>query len=417
MSASSGPQSHAHPAPFDPAPVAGVPSSDTGPTAHLPPGDLAVDHTIAMLASSVRFLLDVTPVDADEHRTDFLASTIEEPSFTYRELETDPDVLDAQLDQVALAEVSDATLGDLLRGKHRELKLQVEMLRARDTDDFRALSVELYGAVGPTLRRQAEDLVGTLEVSRQPGDMLSAEDFLALAEAEIAAYREEDPDVSIHAEVRPDVSGVLVENDTLLISADASVAAVRGNALLQHEVGTHLVTQVNGSAQPVKTLGQGLAGYDETQEGLAVLAEVGAGGLTPFRLRQLAVRVLTVHRMLSGATFREAHTALLDEGVPAGSAYTTVMRVYRAGGLTKDAIYLRGLLDLRDHLAADGRLDLFFLGKFALRDLPLIQDLHDRGILRPPRITPRWLRDPRAVTRLREVAASDDLTILTRGLT
>ncbi|WP_228255071.1 flavohemoglobin expression-modulating QEGLA motif protein [Ornithinimicrobium avium] len=378
--------------------------------------DLAVDHTLAMLSSGIRFILDVTPVDAEAHRAEFLAGTVKEPPFRYRELDADPDVLDAQLDHVALDRVGDPTLGDLLRRKHREMKLQLEMLRARGTADFRALSVELYGAVGPTLRGQAQDLVARLDVAGQPGDMLTAEEFLALAEAEIETYREDDPDVGIHAEVRPDVSGVLVEGSTLLISETAAVAAVRGDALLQHEVGTHLVTQVNGSGQPVKTLGEGLAGYDETQEGLAVLAEVGCGGLTPFRLRQLAVRVLTVHRMLSGASFREAHAALVADGVPAGTAYTTVMRVYRSGGLTKDAIYLRGLLDLRDHLAGGGTLDLLFLGKFALRDLPLVQDLHDRGILRPPRLTPRWLRDPRAVTRLHEVAGTDDLTTLTKGL-
>ncbi|AXH98163.1 DUF1704 domain-containing protein [Ornithinimicrobium avium] len=369
-----------------------------------------------MLSSGIRFILDVTPVDAEAHRAEFLAGTVKEPPFRYRELDADPDVLDAQLDHVALDRVGDPTLGDLLRRKHREMKLQLEMLRARGTADFRALSVELYGAVGPTLRGQAQDLVARLDVAGQPGDMLTAEEFLALAEAEIETYREDDPDVGIHAEVRPDVSGVLVEGSTLLISETAAVAAVRGDALLQHEVGTHLVTQVNGSGQPVKTLGEGLAGYDETQEGLAVLAEVGCGGLTPFRLRQLAVRVLTVHRMLSGASFREAHAALVADGVPAGTAYTTVMRVYRSGGLTKDAIYLRGLLDLRDHLAGGGTLDLLFLGKFALRDLPLVQDLHDRGILRPPRLTPRWLRDPRAVTRLHEVAGTDDLTTLTKGL-
>lgn len=397
-------------------PVAGVPGADTGPTAFLPVEDLAVDHTLAMLSGGIRFLLDITPVDADDQRAEFLAGTVEEPDFHYRELDVDPDVFSAQLDHVALDKVQDPTLADLLRNKHREMKLQLEMLRARDTEDFRQLSVELYGAVGPTLRAQAEDLVSRLDVSGQPGDMLTAHEFLALAETEIDAYREEDPDAGLHAEVRPDVSGVLVEGNVLLISESSSIAAIRGNALLQHEVGTHLVTQVNGSGQPIKTLGEGLAGYDETQEGLAVLAEVGCGGLTPFRLRQLAARVLTVHRMLTGASFREAHEALVGDGVPAGTAYTTVMRVFRSGGLTKDAIYLRGLLDLRDHLAAEGRLDLLFLGKFALRDLPLVQDLHDRGILRPPRLTPRWLRDPRAVTRLREVAGTDDLTTLTKGL-
>ena len=89
------------------------------------------------------------------------------------------------------------------------------------------------------------------------------------------------------------------------------------------------------------------------------------------------------------------------------------MRVYRAGGLTKDAIYLRGLLDLLDHLRGGGDLELLFLGKFALRDLPLVQDLHDRDVLCPARLRPRWLLDPLARERLERAAATDDLTTLT----
>lgn len=375
--------------------------------------DLAVDHTLAMLSGSVRFILDVTPVDADAQRAEFVAGTVEEPHFTYRDLESDPDVLEAQLDHAPVDAVQDPTLAELLRGKDRELRLQLEMLRARGTDDFRQLSVELYGAVGPSLRQRAEDLVDRLEVPDDPVELVHAEDVKVMADAEIELYREQDPDLGIHAEVRPDVSGVLVEGDTLLLGEDAAVAAERVEALLHHEVGTHLVTQVNGTGQPVRSLASGLAGYDETQEGLAVLAEVGCGGLTPFRLRQLAVRVLTVHRMLSGATFRESWTALRDAGIPAGAAYTTTMRIYRSGGLTKDVVYLRGLLDLLDHLRSGGDLELLFLGKFALRDLPLVGDLRDRGVLCPARLRPRWLLDPSAVDRLARAAATDDLTTLT----
>lgn len=387
------------------------------PRTQLSPGDLAVDHLITQISEGMRFLLDVTPVNAPAASEEFLTGTAAEPRLSYRDLETDPDVLDAELDHLDLGAVEDHTLGELLRSKHREIKLQLEMLRSRGTPDFRALSVELYGAVGPTLRTQAEGLMASLAHTAGQGEMLDAEQFLELALAEIEHYRQIDPDVGIHAEVRPDVSGVLVEGDTLLISADAAIAAVRAPALLQHEVGTHLVTQVNGSGQPIKVLGSGLAGYDETQEGLAVLAEILCGGLTPFRLRQLAARVVTVHRMLNGATFRESHQSLVDAEIPQGTAFTTTMRVYRSGGLTKDAIYLRGLVELLDHVAHGGRLDLFYLGKFSLRDLPLVEDLHERGVLCPPRVVPRYLADPQTARRLQEAAATDDLTTLTKGTT
>ena len=367
--------------------------------------DLAIDHTLAQTAGGMQFLLDVTPVNADDVRREFVDGHVSEPEFTYRPLEVSPDILAKALENIDVADVEDATLGHLLRAKHRELGLQIQMLRARDTDDFRALSIELFGAASPELRRQAENILARVGRSESPGESLSAREFLDLAQLEIDHYREIDPEIDIHAEMRDDVNGVMVSGNTLLIDNDSVVQRSRANALIQHEVGTHLVTQVNGAAQPVRVLGAGLAGYDETQEGLAVLAEIGCGQLTPFRLRQLAARVLTVHRMHGGADFVQAWRALVDDGFPESSAFTTTMRAYRSGGLSKDAIYLRGLVALLVHLRDGGTLDLLWLGKFSLEDLPLIRDLDERGILHPPRLTPRYLKDPASTERL--VAAAD----------
>jgi hypothetical protein len=124
---------------------------------------------------------------------------------------------------------------------------------------------------------------------------------------------------------------------------------------------------------------------------------------------------VTVHRLVSGATFAEAHEALVADDFPAGSAWTTVMRVYRSGGMTKDAIYLRGLVELLEHLGSDGSLDQLWLGKFSLRDLPLIGDLEERGLLRPARVLPRYLHDPAAHDNLARAAGTDDLSTLLEG--
>jgi len=381
-------------------------------TTEIAAADQAIDHALAQLSQSFRFLLDITPVDADDKKGAFLAGADPEPQFTYRDLETDPEVVRTMLADIDVAAVEDPTLGHLLRAKHREMELQLDMLVARETDDFLQLSIELYGGVSPALRTQAEGLLSSITETEPVGDALDAEEFLALAAAEISHYREVDPDVEMHAEIRPDVIGVMVSGNTLLIGPESRVQRVRAVALLHHEVGTHLVTQVNGNHQPVQVLGVGLAGYDETQEGLAVLAEIACGGLTAFRLRQLAGRVLTVHRLIGGASFAQAHEALVEDGFPPASAFTTVMRIYRSGGMTKDVIYLRGLVELLDHLGGGGVLDLFWLGKFSLPDLPLIEDLQDRGVLQPPRVLPRYLSDPVAAANLEKAAGTHDLSAL-----
>ena len=379
------------------------------------PGDLAIDHALARLSGGVRFLLDVTPVNADEAREAYLAEDVAEPEFAYRDLETDPDVLEVELARIDPADVEDRTLGHLLRAKHREMELQLQMLRARGTKDFLQMSVELYGSVSPALYERAGALLLTVEPPEAGAGQLNAEEFRGLAEQELDHYRHADPDIGLHVEVRDDVSGVLCEGTTLLIGARTTVASRRAFALLQHEVGTHLVTQVNGSRQPVTVLGTGLAHYDETQEGLAVLAEVAVGGLTAARLRQLAARVVVVHDLLAGAGFTDCHRRLLEAGLPTGAAFTTVMRVFRSGGLTKDAIYLRGLMDLLAHVRHGGSLELLYCGKFALTDLPLVEDLADRGLIHPPTVLPRFWDLPGTTERLTEAAAAEDLTQLTRG--
>lgn len=379
------------------------------------PGDLAVDHALARLSGGVRFLLDITPVDSDEVREAYLAGEVLEPEFTYRELESDPDVLEAELARIDPATVENPMLGHLLRAKHREMELQLQMLCARGTPEFRDMSVELYGAVTPALYERASALLLVVDPPDPGAGTLTAEEFRDLAEQELDHYRELDPDIGLHVEMRDDVSGVLCEGTTLLISNQSTIASRRAFALLQHEIGTHLITQVNGSRQPMTVLGTGLAGYDETQEGLAVLAEVAVGGLTPARLRTLAARVVVVHDMLHGASFTECHERLVEAGIPSGSAFTTVMRVFRSGGLTKDAIYLRGLVDLLAHLNGGGSLTTLYAGKFSLADLPLIEELTSSGCINPPAVLPRFWDLPGTRERLVEAAAADDLTQLTRG--
>jgi uncharacterized protein (TIGR02421 family) len=313
--------------------------------------DLAADHALAEIAQSFRFLLDVTPVDADVQRATFAASTTSDPAFTYRELEDDPEVTREMLNGIDLSAVEDPVLAKLLGDKHRELVLQVDMLQARNSGDFLPLSLELYGGVAPGLRDRSLELLERVPTPANGGPQLDAEAFVALAETELGHYRTIDPDITMRVAMRPDVAGILVSGGELLVAETSRVSTSRAEAVLQHEVGTHLVTHVNGSHQPVRLLAAGLAGYEETQEGLAILAEFLVGGLSAFRMRQLAARVVAVDRMVAGEDFAEVHGCLVDFGFSASSAFSTTMRAFRGGGLTKDAIYLRGLLDIVDYLA------------------------------------------------------------------
>jgi hypothetical protein len=92
------------------------------------------------------------------------------------------------------------------------------------------------------------------------------------------------------------------------------------------------------------------------------------------------------------------------------AAFMMTMRVYRGGGLTKDAVYLRGLRQVLDYLAGGGELEPMFMGKLAVRHVPIIRELCWRKVLQPPPLRPRYLDAPGAAERLERVRAG--LTLL-----
>ena len=382
----------------------------------LAPADLAVDRRLADISESFRFLLDLTPVNVSSARAAFLGSVDEEPAFEYRDLEDSPRVLRAELDAVDVGGVVDHTLAHLVHAKRRELGVQIDMLANRGTRELRSLSVELYGTVPAGLLEQAQSILRSVHaVPAADTACLDADQLARLAEHEFDHYRLVDSDLSLHVEIRDDIGSVIVAHGDLLIPSGLRISSARAAALLQHEIGTHVLTYVNGCHQPIRLLAGGLAAHEETQEALALFAEWLSGGLGPARLRQLAARVVAVHGMITGKTFREVHNELVDAEFTPERAFGITTRVFRSGGLTKDLCYLRGLIDLLDYLQAGHSLDVLWLGKMPLMAVPLVDELLDRGVLVQPLLTPRYLDDPSATTRLCAIDRVETIIDLIEG--
>jgi uncharacterized protein (TIGR02421 family) len=364
-----------------------------------------VDGALGDICGAYDFLLCVTPVDCAEAWRKFEETRFEEdPSFRYRPLTAEPELLLRDLYAVPLEDVEDPTLDRLFREKMREVARQLTMLAERNTHRFLYGSFQLYGVVEPDLLRLADGLLTAIEPKGTRGDedgVVDAVDFARLAAGEFERYREQVPQFDAEIDVRDDISGLMVSSGTLLIDRTMTATPRRARALLHHEVGTHVLTWFNGGRQPLQIFRTGLAGHEVAQEGLAVLSEYLVGGLTRARLRLLAARVVAVDRMIGGASFVEIFRELVDRcGLGPHLAFTTTMRVVRAGGLTKDAVYLRGLQQVVGYLREGGDPALAFIGKVALRDMPVVRELLHRGVLTEPALRPAALDAPGASDRL-----------------
>ncbi len=365
------------------------------------------DDRLARIDDSIRFLLLITPINIREAWQDFKKSGFEKkPEFHYRMMPVDPDVQKRALYNISIERVEDPTLAFLFREKRNELGKLLTLLAERGKPEFLPGSMQYYGPPGDLLIKLSEDLLSHIppDTHNKSKRYISPEEFADLARHEIDFYRRDYKELTAKINIQDDITGLLVSKGNLFIGRDAHIEDGRAKALIQHEIGTHVLTYYNGRSQPLKLLYCGMPRYEELQEGLAVLSEYLVGGLTPSRLRLLAARVVAVQSIIQGADFVETFRILHhDYGYDAHLAFTITMRVYRGGGLTKDAIYLNGLSRVLKWLENGNELEPLFIGKIREDYLPLINELLYRQVLSPAPLRPRYLDDPDVRTRIEEL--------------
>ncbi|MEZ4936637.1 MAG: DUF1704 domain-containing protein [Crocinitomicaceae bacterium] len=172
---------------------------------------------------------------------------------------------------------------------------------------------------------------------------------------------------------------------TILFRPDAKFTRTQINALIEHEIGVHMVTTMNSDQEELKIFSLGMPKNTMTQEGLALLSEYMSGNLTISRLRRLAHRVIVADMMCSGADFMDCFTYLREQGVGPHDAYTVVTRIFRGGGFTKDFLYLRGFVKLYQFWDEDNDLTPLLVGKTSLEFYDTIKEMIDRKMIQKPK--------------------------------
>lgn len=379
-----------------------------------------VDQQLAEISNAFDFLLQVTPINTAEAWTDFHQSGFRcAPELYYRPLPYYPHLIKRRLFEIPIERIEDATLSMLFWEKQAELDRQLTALQDLDSELFLYSSLQIYGAPSEELVELAERVLETLQdADDETTPRLDAEQVSRLARREVERYHRQNPAFNARVEISDSIAaGVMVVQNRVLISQTIQAPQNQIEALLHHEVGTHVLTYCNGRSQSFHQMYAGLAGYEELQEGLAVLAEYLGGGLTVKRLRTLACRVLAAQRMVSGAGFVETFSYLRDAcGLSERSAFTTTVRVFRGGGFTKDIIYLRGLRELFEYLRGGHNVEPLYVGKIALQHVPAIQELRRRSVIQAPAILPRFLKGGEAQQRIERCRGMDVIELAKESL-
>jgi uncharacterized protein (TIGR02421 family) len=375
-----------------------------------------MDRKLTEIQNSYQFLLLLSPVNIQSMRHRFFETNFKEINeYHYRLLPIDPDILKRKLYNLPIEEIDDPALSYLFDEKREEIDQQLTMLKERGSRNFFYSSIRLYKGLEKNILAEAEMILHNIDenTNRQNEEVLNAQEFGKMAEAEFDFFREQAPDYTCRVHIRDDVNVMMVSNGELYLPSDYTMTKSEAAALIQHEVGTHALTFYNGSQQPLSQLAVGLAGYDPLQEGMAVLSEYLIGGLTGNRLRTLAGRVVAGAALLDGANFKEVFNLLYStHGFSKEPAFNITSRMFQGGGFIKDIIYLKGLVHLKEYLMDGGDLEFLLCGKFALKHVPMIKDLTDRGLLHPPKLKPRYLQKPDYEERINKLKQGISLSKL-----
>lgn len=297
--------------------------------------------------------------------------------------------------------------------------LAAQMLEARGTPAFTALSRALYGAPsdrlpGATLshRDAARMLLETTENLTAAGLIedaqlcLTAEHVAAeLATAFTRFFGPDAPEVTVDREL---ASKAAAGWKRVRLRAQTCFSHLDVAQLVEHEGYVHAATALNGRAQPYLTcMGLSAPRTTLTQEGIATIAELTTRAIDIARLRRLALRTVAIQHALEGADYVQVFRFFLESGQSEDESAHSAMRVFRGGDVrgriayTKDVVYLCGLTAVHTFLRkaiAENRAHLvrrMFAGRLALPDVHRLAPAFEEGHVAEPRFVPEWAQDLR----------------------
>jgi hypothetical protein len=209
---------------------------------------LNTDAKLGRIAGSFDFLLSVSPINTTPALEKFIGDGEQVvPKFRYRPLTIDPDAVKRRLYRLDFTRLEDPLLERMFTDKRHEIDAQLTMLATRNTASFRPASLFLYGAVSKNLVDDARRILGLPKSRKRRGALITATEIASAARDLIGSYSREDACFDAGVEIREDVSGLMVTKNRLLIGSATSMPASRLDALLSHEVSTHLLTYLIGA--------------------------------------------------------------------------------------------------------------------------------------------------------------------------
>lgn len=357
---------------------------------------LKVDAELFRILKNFELLAYVNPINVRKEQRKFIKNNFtEEPVFKYSPIKIHPFELKQKLSLISTQSISDISIRYMYEDVINSYFDKIDLLSELDSTKFLYNSLRYFQRPSEKDIKNAYYLLHLPPIPNEPRrePFLQTDEVVELFKTGLASYGLESK-IELSDRVIAQVM-VLNSKKTVKIRPDARFTEKQVKALIEHEIGVHMVTTENSSIQPLKVFNIGMPVNTETQEGLAILSEILSGNISLDRLKKLALRVLITDKMCSGASFVESFKFLTDNNyVGVHDAFTIVTRVYRGGGFTKDYLYLSGLVKVLKFWRDGNDLSPLLVGKTSLNYYDLITEMIEREMLAKPRFITKSFLDP-----------------------
>lgn len=358
---------------------------------------LKADKTLYRLLKNFELLAYVNPNNTNtEKRKFFKSKYVEEPNFKYSPIRINPYELKQALSNIRIQDISDVTIRHLYESVVNSYFDKIDLLSSLGTSKFLYNSLRYFGRPSKKDLQNAQYILHLPPIGGEPkrAPTLGTEEAIQTFRDSLINYGLESK-IELSNKV---ISQVMVLNSkkTIQFRPDAKFTRTEINALVEHEIGVHMVTTTNSNIQQLKIFNLGLPVNTMTQEGLAILSEYLSGNITMKRLKKLAYRVIIVDMMCNGADFIECFNFLHNNHISdSNEAFNIVTRIFRGGGFTKDYLYLSGFVKILRYWENDINLEPLLVGKTSLSFYNTINEMIEREMIEKPKYITQSFTNPK----------------------
>lgn len=312
------------------------------------------------------------------------------PLFNYFSISPTFNVYKSELKQL-LGEVGRDTLGLVYEKKLLDLFDRLELVRSVGTPNFSTNSESYYGAVNKESLKLAQELIQK--------ETKFKEEIVSLEKAkQIINNFLRKKKLKYKIEMRASSSSkfsVNIRTKTIFIDSNYVFTKESLKRLVAHEIESHIYRYENGAIQPYLIFAKGLSKETlETEEGLAVFVEQQKNINIDEQLKNYSGRIVAINLALK-KNFYDTFINL-TQYFPKEEAFNLTFRAKRGihsqeekGAFTKDALYLKGYLIVKDYLKQHPIENLFY-GRYAVEDAPFVFDIDG---LKKPKYLPEFNKE------------------------